>query len=138
MNIEKKKPGCLAQTVMFVALMSMVGWCSYSADQEKRNETPEIRREKYCGRNGRSDAAIVAQFFIKEKLKAPSTASFASNSESNVIVAGECEFIIRSYLDAQNSFGAKLRSDYYVNLKYDPIRKTYILLGLRLGDQFYQ
>ena len=44
--------------------------------------------------------------------KAPATADFASYSDSAVVNKGDGTYIVVSYVDAQNSFGAKIRTRY--------------------------
>jgi hypothetical protein len=57
--------------------------------------------------------------FMEKRLKAPSTADFPwySNSEVSVIHRGGGTFDVRSYVDAQNSFGAQIRTHYTCTLK---------------------
>jgi hypothetical protein len=58
-------------------------------------------------------AFTMAQNFLRDSLRAPSTAQFASYSESSVTRStqnDECSFIVRTYVDAQNGFGAQIRS----------------------------
>lgn len=133
MNDEKKKPGCLQQILGIFIIVGTVGSCFYYFDGQKRTETPEIRRERNCGERGKISASIAAERNVKKNLKAPSSARFPWYDASNVSIYGECDFIIRSYVDAQNSFGAMLRSNYYVRLKYDPDVDRYFLIDIRIG-----
>ena len=55
--------------------------------------------------------------FIKNALKAPSTADFAPRAESSVETIAPNTYKITSYVDAQNSFGAKIRNHYEITLK---------------------
>lgn len=55
--------------------------------------------------------------FVKKALKAPSTADFAPRSESSVETISTNTYKITSYVDAQNSFGAKIRNHYEITLK---------------------
>lgn len=57
--------------------------------------------------------------FIKGALKAPATAQFAPYSESQVIKVKENLFTVRSYVDAENSFGAKIRNHYTCTIEYE-------------------
>lgn len=64
-----------------------------------------------------ADAITYSKYFVKQKLRAPSSADFPSTLKFNVRKTGSCEFIVSSYVDAQNSFGARIRSDFTVKLK---------------------
>jgi RNA polymerase subunit RPABC4/transcription elongation factor Spt4 len=64
-------------------------------------------------------AYTMAQQFIKERLKSPSTAEFPSeHSDELTTHLGDGKFIVDSYLDAQNSFGAIVRVEYRVKLEH--------------------
>jgi hypothetical protein len=56
------------------------------------------------------DAFVMSQRFIEGKLKSPGSASFASYNNSSVVDQGDGSFRVSSYVDAQNSFGAKIRA----------------------------
>lgn len=139
MSSEKKKSGCLGQIVLFLGLMGLVAWLIGAADQKKKNETPTSRAEEFCGSNGRFLAYKFVQFLVEDKLKAPSTAKFAKYDPSQVMIMDDkCEFVIKGYVDAQNGFGAMLRNDFYVQIKYDTTIGKYKILLLQLGEQFYK
>ena len=70
-----------------------------------RVETPESIAE-----DREWDAKSVAEKFARERLKAPSTASFSA--EQGIDVTADGLYIVTGYVDAQNSFGAQLRSRY--------------------------
>lgn len=56
--------------------------------------------------------------FVKNQLKAPSTAKFPWYDDSCVDSLGNSRYRVTSYVDAQNSFGAMLRSNYICELEY--------------------
>ena len=92
-----------------------------------RNETPDqkVQREKddreakWNSDNGKIDALVMSEHFVKQKLKAPSSADFPYINDRQVVVVhkGGGRFIVQSYVDAQNAFGAKLRTRYQCELK---------------------
>ncbi len=65
------------------------------------------------------EAYYQAQQILKDYLKAPSTAKFPSLSEAAIQHLGDTGFQIDSYVDAQNSFGAMLRSKWTVLFLYN-------------------
>ena len=66
------------------------------------------------------DALSVAQLAVEEKLKSPSDADFPwPDIENQVSTTGECEYTVRSYVDAPNSFGGTVRTHFVVRLRYD-------------------
>jgi len=74
------------------------------------------------GKNGRSLAYIYAQDLVKMNLRSPSTADFPfSNFQWRMhskTADDSCIFTIKSYVDAQNAFGATVRHHYVAELKY--------------------
>lgn len=61
---------------------------------------------------------IKAQRFAGARLKAPSTADFQSCSDAFAAKSGADEWTATGYVDAQNAFGAKIRSIYSVRMRH--------------------
>ncbi len=59
----------------------------------------------------------MSQSFVEERLKAPATANFCSYGDATVTDLGGGRFKVLAYVDAENSFGAKLRNHYTCVLK---------------------
>jgi hypothetical protein len=59
-------------------------------------------------------AYVMCQEFVKDQLKAPATADFPymTNSDVSVVSTGEGRYSVAGYVDAENSFGATLRTRY--------------------------
>jgi hypothetical protein len=55
---------------------------------------------------------VLCEDAVKARLKAPGTAAFPFGHATNVAVLGNNRYRLRSYVDAQNSFGAKLRTNF--------------------------
>jgi hypothetical protein len=89
-------------------------------------------KDRACG--SKAEALVMSRTFVKQRLKAPSTASFAKSKDPEVeITSGApCEFKVRAWVDAQNGFGAMIRSKYTVSLRYtandDSWRATDIMI----------
>src|SRR4051812_40004199 len=60
----------------------------------------------------RSEAKSECKKDVPSILRAPATANFPGMSEFKVTVAGD-NYMVESYVDAQNAYGANLRSDFY-------------------------
>lgn len=73
-----------------------------------------------CG--DRTMAFVMSQTFVERELKAPASASFPNIRADGVTVEerGDCQFTVSAYVDAENSFGAKLRSPYSMDLRFSP------------------
>ncbi len=59
------------------------------------------------------DAQVVAESEVKERLKSPSTADFSPYRETSITQDGN-EWRVEGWVDAQNGFGAIIRSEYTV------------------------
>lgn len=70
-------------------------------------------------------AYYISQEFVKKQLKAPSTAEFPSSSDQDVSIAevSKGTYKVRAYVDAQNTFGAKIRNRYVCVVKYEGNQK---------------
>ena len=76
---------------------------------------------KCCGSFSSSDsreidAWVCAQNVVRNNLKSPSSADFCSYPEATIIDLGDDQYMIKGYVDAQNSFGAMVRSYFTVTL----------------------
>lgn len=80
----------------------------------------ESKEEQYV--KDVNDKKIMAVFqsheFVKKRLKAPSTADFQNIYQAEVKDEGNNTYRVVSYVDAENSFGAKLRMNYDCKLRY--------------------
>lgn len=62
---------------------------------------------------------VMSKQFVEDNLKSPRSAKFPWGSdEYKVMHTGDGVFEVRSWVDAQNSFGAMIRSTYYVEMQY--------------------
>lgn len=68
----------------------------------------------------REGAILYANDVIRASLKAPRSARFPWQDKPKVVSVGECKFLVSSYVDAQNGFGAEIRSQFEVSLEATP------------------
>lgn len=61
-------------------------------------------------RDQSSMAYVRLKYEVEERLKAPATADFASQLDSRIAHIGDQLYVISSYVDSQNSFGANVRT----------------------------
>jgi len=69
-------------------------------------------------KNYKTAAYIQCQLHVQDRLKAPSTAKFPASSTVNIQEMGGGVFQVRSYVDAQNSFGAMIRTNYFCKVQF--------------------
>jgi hypothetical protein len=94
-----------------LAAFVLFGYCTYRSEFRNKN-SPAVPVPAVVNRD--EQAKTGARSLVYENLKAPSTASF----ESVAIVARQPpKYIAHVVVDAENSFGAKLRSSYLVAIE---------------------
>lgn len=79
-------------------------------EKRRKDEAAKIEAEKFS-------AIATAREFVKQRLKAPSTAKFAPGRESAVAILPDGNYAVQSWVDSQNSFGAMIRTKYIAVLK---------------------
>lgn len=108
--------------------------------EQRANAVAAAERKKKAERtaelNRCSDdfaAYVMAKAFVTDKLKAPSTADFARSTDSKINSLGCGKWRVTSYVDAQNAFGAMLRSHYVAELQFDGA-KNWQLVSLQFAS----
>ena len=79
-----------------------------------------------CGSGNYHDAFFYGKEYVKRNLKAPRSAKFGSYGNTSVQHYKGCKFVVKGYVDSQNSFGAMLRSNYSVTLTPNGLNWTLI------------
>jgi len=95
--------GCVVALVIAVGLFILAIASSKSPTSNRSDAKPDRISQRIA-------AVFACQDRVREALKAPSTASFPSESEANVRDKGSGIAIVISHVDAQNAFGARLRT----------------------------
>jgi hypothetical protein len=116
--IAKKKQKDQTVLVVCVVAVVVVGMSLFYRAGSKTSQNSDSQ----TGDSGSPTMAyIMAEDFIRKQLKAPSTSEFPSqvwNKEDVSIVSlASGEFKVNGWADAQNAFGAKLRSNWACTLK---------------------
>lgn len=78
------------------------------------------------------DACYASRQFVRANLKAPDSAEFPLCEINQVTMTAPNQFIVKSFVTAQNSFGAKLRKPYKCEVLYIPSQKGHMLISLKL------
>ena len=110
------------KSIIGIALFTIVCVTCNSQDLNKYNNYDSEKERKNLIVN---KAFIVAKAEVKLKLKSPSTAKFATefDKESKYKINDDESVIIQSYVDAQNSFGAIIRTNFRCTVdKYGKVK----------------
>jgi hypothetical protein len=68
--------------------------------------------------SARAGVAVLCERAVRERLKAPRSADFPRSHMMNVVSAGPNTFQLASYVDAQNAFGANLRTAFVCAVRF--------------------
>jgi hypothetical protein len=70
--------------------------------------------------------------FAELRLKAPASADFASFDQSRIEARPDGHFVVGSYVDAQNSFGAKIRTAFSCEVHFTDAGSRVVLDSLQM------
>jgi hypothetical protein len=111
---------------------------AHQAEVKRRQEAAEEQRQQRyaaaCGDRNATMAFVMQQDAVRSQLKAPATARFPSVVEAVVRTEADCTFRVRSYVDAQNSFGALIRSNYETVIRHFPDDGTWQVQSVLFAD----
>jgi hypothetical protein len=105
--------GCLGILILglgigvVMALFGMGGRSSSSSNSSATSESSESGSS-----NDTSGAWVWAKNFVEARLKSPKSAEFPWYSSSYVSPLGDDRYLVRSYVDATNSFNASIRTQF--------------------------
>lgn len=103
-----KGSGCA--TIAIIILLLIVGLVLFGQCGGSSSKSDNWNTESW--------AKSYAQLMVKNNLKAPSTAKFCNSArEMNAKNLGGTKWKVTGWVDAQNSFGAMIRSDFEVTLE---------------------
>jgi hypothetical protein len=110
------------------------GFILFANIYENTSTGKKSNREHEC--KDTVKAWVIAQGFVRDSLKAPSTAEFPSGSKGtgrSVQYEGGCNHLVHGYVDAQNGFGAMIRTNYAVEVAFDAATDTWRLESIRMN-----
>jgi hypothetical protein len=118
---QSKQPASAGATVIAVIIVGgLCLWgyrsCSSVVDSPEAREAA-AKRSTYGDKVG---AFTMAATFVEKRLKAPGTADYGWQAPSECVTdLGEGRYLVKGWVDAQNSFGAKLRTHFTCTVKYE-------------------
>lgn len=103
---------------ILITLIFLICICSFSASQFSPSSSDDSGATPIR-------ASIMCENIVESQLKSPSTAEFADYNEQRIWTLEkesgkyDAAFRVRSYVDAQNSFGALIRTYYTCDISYN-------------------
>lgn len=111
-----KAPSSVVGAIILVLVV--LGFVGYISNNDKSSTTAAGKGVERQDTASETDAFYMSKQFVTKTLKAPSTADFGSFGESTITRKSDRIFSVTSFVDAQNSFGAKIRTYYTCDLQY--------------------
>lgn len=112
--------------------------------QEERSRAEAVKKQREAEKaeeiaglcRDENTAFVMSQEFVRQTLKAPSTAEFPwiTDPAVQVTIKSKCSFRVVGWVDAQNGFGAQVRSIYVVDLALDPEANKWQLKDISLTN----
>jgi len=103
-----------------------------AALEQQRRDEQAAAATKIC--TDTIGAFVMSQGFVKRALKAPSTAEFPWFNDRDVGVTPlkGCAYRVVAWVDAQNGFGAQIRSRYVVGLTFREAEGSWQMTDIRM------
>ena len=130
----RKRPYALIIGVILFILVCLIG--AFVPDSVTDDSSDDASIEAADGSNEKKrEAWDVAQDFVRDSLKAPSTASFPDlyGGDAGVNYDGDQMYSVGGYVDAENSFGAHLRTKFVCKLR-DGGEAGWFLVDMQLDE----
>ncbi len=121
--LKRKTLGAGSFILIIIILGTFIALVPDSDFSDIGNKTPvktKTVKKDWREQNNSSMAYIMVQDFVEQRLKAPKSADFPGAFDSpgySVDYLGNQSYIIKAYVDSQNSFGANLRTHFVGEIK---------------------
>lgn len=131
MQFHSVTKAAIVTLVLFFALIAVLLVLVGDVDVDSESVNPVTEGERL--RAERSVAKSMCEEFINDRLKSPASAKFAGSYPT--YGTGEI-WTWEAYVDAQNSFGAQIRTDFVCRVKRQaPNSDTWVLENLTLQNR---
>ena len=73
-------------------------------------------------------ALLAVQNVVKNELRSPRNAKFQKLHLARYAPTGRCEYVVGSWVDAQNGFGAEIRTEFVAKVRSNDGGKTWVVV----------
>lgn len=106
---------------------------NYSSNKDESLKSYQDDFPIYSDSDDKYYAATAAQNEVKKRLKSPSSAKFPSISKYNITQSSDGVFTVTGYVDAENSLGATIRTNFTVKIRRVS-ENSYDVLGIEIYE----
>ena len=109
-------------------------WAAVRAEREAEltARRDQERLDEACGDDHSVTAYVMSQRGVRANLRSPATADFPTINSVSVRANGDCTYSVNAYVDAQNGFGALVRTNYSATMRRNRDTETWSLLELNM------
>jgi len=122
--MTQQKQGSAFATIITIVVIVLIARCMFCDDEPSSGPTVEEQRKPKVEHDSIA-AWIMCQEFVKRNLKSPSSADFGGllagdwqDPATHAIHMGNGKYRCTGFVDAQNSFGAQIRNQFSLTIKY--------------------
>lgn len=111
--------------------IEVINWCN----SEYKN-TPEKFKAHFNELDAEDlsvSAQIMCKDMVKNNLRSPSTADFPW-FDYEIYKKGKWRYIVKSYVDGQNAYGATIRNNWYCDIQYKGVGEDLDISNWKLYD----
>lgn len=113
-------------------LAIVIGLLALMAVMQKGQTSPQTMPAAQPSVHGSTSQAMVqCRGHVRDRLRAPATAQFSGFNETNAQEVSTDLFRVTGYVDAENSFGANIRTTYQCTVQYEG--STYRLVDMTVS-----
>lgn len=110
-----KKAKIISFSLIVIMVAGLIASISYNVSTSNNNASSSKTITSNQGNETNRSAFDMATYCVRQKLKSPSTADFPAYSD-DYISHSDDEYTVSAYVDAQNSFGATVRTYFIVRM----------------------
>lgn len=104
----------------------------YEAEMQRRELAEQAERERECTDRRLAEVFVIIQNDVRQTLHSPATAEFPARYALGSRHEGDCIYWVVGQLDAQNRFGALLRTSFEGRIAYFPDARTWRTIELEV------
>lgn len=125
---EKKKRGPIWLLLILAGFLLIVAFSGLSSGSAPSSASSGTSQKSYSEADYKSACYSLAEEQVKKHLKAPSTASFCRMSETDFKKGSDGVYMMTGWVDAENSYGAKLRTAWGIMVQAEGEKLTMLTL----------
>lgn len=118
-NNQNLGTNILSIVVVIIVFSLLFAFCSRENRDSKTKDSPSL-------------AYVYCKNFVENELRAPSTADFPTYNDAFVDTIGNGRYDVFAYVDAENGFGALVRTDFSCKVQFSSDKVE--LLSLRFSE----